>query len=365
MYFKTLRLVNFRNYKEKSFNLSPRTLIVGKNGAGKSNLLEALFLVVSGKSFRGAKNQNLVRNGQDRAAVQVETSNEKTSSFRISIEPNGGDGVIKNLFIDSKKRNVLDVLGKTPTVIFAPEHLSIVWDVPKARRNFLNLLIAQCDTMYAKELFRLSKVLKNRNKLFFLIKETGADPSELLFWNKELIDLGTKITSSRIRVINEFNKKIKELYRKISNSDDKLEVSYESTVWGKMEKLSSQKKLREEFEAILESKEKLEIALGQSLYGPHRDDPKIFINDQPLSGVGSRGEVRSAVIALKFAEFEYLKNHHDTPPAFLFDDVFSELDEKRAEFLVKNLPGDNQLIFTAITPPKQLEGLGFKTINLG
>lgn len=353
MFLKKLDLTNFRNFAEQSFNFSKLNIICGPNGKGKTNILEAIYLLSCTKSFRTSKNSDLVLWGKDFARISAEVG-ERAKKFSVQGGPASGWKIEfildlrpqrmqpKTIKIDSRKRKLFFVLGKLKTVLFSPESLNIILGSPYIRRRFLDFLISQQDSKYARYLIYLARILKNRNAVLFRISQREAGVEELDFWTKELVDYGSLIILRRGQLINYFNGIVPKRYQEISGKGQELTIDYKNK--------SSQpdiSKIKEKFLGKLERARDKEVLLQRTLVGPQRDNLTFRIDNKNMESFSSRGEIRSAVLALKLTEVEFLtrKSSLDTP-MFLLDDVFSELDEKRRGYLAKML-SEVQTIITA------------------
>ncbi len=344
MFLKKIELTNFRNFKKQSFDFSKLNIISGPNGRGKTNILEAIYLLSCTKSFRTAKNSDLVLWGKDFARIVADTT-DKGKKFKIEfildlrperLQP-------KTIKIDGQKRKLFFALGKLKTVLFSPESLDIILGSPQQRRRFLDFLISQQDSKYAKYLMYLARILKNRNAVLFRISQREAGVEELDFWTKELTDYGSLIILRRGQLINYFNGIVSKRYQEISGKSQELTIDYKN----KSFQPDDISKIKEKFLKKLERARDREILLQRTLVGPQRDNLTFKIDDKNMESFGSRGEVRSAILALKLTEVEFLsqKSSGDLP-VFLLDDVFSELDEERREYLAKML-SKTQTIITA------------------
>ena len=343
MFLKKIQLTNFRNFKKTSFNFSKLNIISGPNGKGKTNILEAIYLLSCTKSFRSAKNSDLVLWGKDFARIVAEIKDpakEFKIEFIVDLRPERIQP--KTIKIDERKRKLFFVLGKLKTVLFSPESLNIILGSPRERRRFLDFLIAQQDSKYAKYLLYLSRILKNRNLVLFKISQGKAKEEELDFWTGELADYASFIILRRGQLIDYLNKTLPQKYQEISGTKQELKLEYKNRAF-QSERAEIKKELLKQFEEL----KNREIIFQKTLIGPQRDNLIFRIDNKNAEIFGSRGEVRTAILALKAAEVEFLtkKSAGDTP-LFLLDDVFSELDENRREYLSKMLLG-TQTILTA------------------
>ncbi len=343
MFLKKLELINFRNFKKQGFNFSKLNIILGPNGRGKTNILEAIYLLSCTKSFRTAKNSDLVLWGKDFARIVADTTDtEKKFKIEFILDLRPERIQPKTIKIDGRKRKLFFVLGKLKTVLFSPESLDIILGSPQQRRRFLDFLISQQDFKYAKYLMYLARILKNRNVVLFRISQREAGVEELDFWTKELVDYGSLIILRRGQLINYFNGIVPKRYQEISGKNQELTIDYKNKSFQ-----PDISKIKEKFLGKLKRARDREILLQRTLVGPQRDNLTFKIDDKNMESFGSRGEVRSAILALKLTEVDFLsqKSSGDLP-VFLLDDVFSELDEERRGYLAKMF-SKTQTIITA------------------
>jgi DNA replication and repair protein RecF len=311
-----LKLANFRNHSKREFGFGDppsleasvghsRTVMVGKNGSGKSNILEAIYLLATGKSFRADKDNEMITYGEELAVVSCQLS-ANLESINLQVALNN----IKHFEVNGVPRRMIDFAGRLKAVMFGPADMEIVTGSPSVRRKYLDFVISQTDREYHRCLMSYEKGLRQRNKLLDLIREAQADRLQLIYWDEILIKNGQYVTKKRHDFLTQVGYKY-----------DKSEIS----------------------EARLKQYEREEVAAGSTLVGPHRDDFVLMWERRDVAKFGSRGEQRMAVWWLKQKEIEYLG---DTP-VILLDDIFSELDhEHRDEVLdfTRKYPG--QVIMT-------------------
>ena len=327
-----LQLTNFRNHPNLKINLSPLTVIVGPNGVGKTNLLEALTLLSTTRSSRTTREREVILWGETVARIEAKLENAKktTLALAISAEPK----VQKTYFIDNKPRRALDILGFMPTVLFSPESQELISGPPSIRRQFLDILICQTDHFYPKILWQYHRVVKSRNRLLEKVNQNLAKPDELDFWDKELVELGGDIIRARQKTTTFLAHHITEAYQTILGKPNNLKVIYKPNI------------LPADFAKTLIANRQKELFQTATLYGPHRDDLLFFLHERPFISHGSRGDSRSAVLALKMAELAYHEDQSQQQPLLLLDDVFSELDESRREHLSHLITNQATIITT-------------------
>ena len=336
MYLKEIKLQNFRNYKEEAVKFHKKVnIIAGKNAQGKTNLLESLYIMCIGKSFRTNKDAEMIRFGEDLCKVKsVSIKDGSELKVEINISREG-----KQIKIDGVKasRN-MDILENVYMVIFSPEDLKIVKDEPEKRRKFMDRELCLIRPIYFKNLARYKKILLQRNSL---LRKNNINVDHLLVWNEELAEYGSKIILERRRFIEKVNAISKEISKNITNGKEALEISYEANVEWK-ETLEKQK---EYFLNKLNRNLKNDIFRRNTTVGPHKDDIKICLDGIDIRHFGSQGQQRTAALSLKLAEIKLIKEETGEDPILLLDDVLSELDAERQRFLINSL-GEMQLFIT-------------------
>ena len=326
MIIKTVKLVNFRNHTQYELNCNDETsLILGENGCGKTSVLEAIYILMQGKSFRAVDNEILKR-GEEFYRIELEYVNgEKTVATY-----NGKDKIFTLL---DKKTKRLPKKNKYPVVLFLPSDLNLVSNSPSRRRDYFDRIFGQLDENYSNTLSRYEKALKQRNEL---LKSDFVSTSGLFSWNVLLAKYGSEINRLRKKFLTEINKRFTEVYRTIAENEDSVEIELITEVSDESKYLS-----------LLEAEYQRDLRLGHTGFGIHKDDFLFVFNGGEADGSASRGEVRSMILALKFIEAEMIYRELRLKPVVLLDDVFSELDEVRRKCLVKNFK-DNQVIITSV-----------------
>lgn len=332
MIVNSLFLQNFRNYSQKEFSFSSGTsLVVGPNASGKTNLLEAIYLLSTGKSFRADVEEEMISYGKQISVVSCQFSDDQKLEIVLTRGEIQGKRVAKKIYkVNGIKRRAIDFVGKLIVVYFGPENLEIIIDSPAIRRNYLDSVFGRIDKEYRRASLSYQKGLRQRNKLLEQIRDEGKPRSILYFWNKLLISNGEIITSKRREFIDFINQQPQYFGR--------LFLEYKPSV------ISPQR---------LEEYSKKEVAAGMTLIGPHRDDFVVYLKDSSLKNqirnlhaFGSRGEQRMAVFYLKLAEMEFLTKKTGQTPVLLLDDIFSELDQKHRNRLLEIVPRQQTIITT-------------------
>ena len=330
MYIKEITLENFRNYKYEKIELNENTnIIFGDNAQGKTNILEAIFMLGLGKSFRTNKEKELIK------------ENEKNSKIEIKFVKNNRNEKIKLEITDKKRfyindipvKKISEIVGKINIVLFSPEDIEILRNEPIKRRKFLNIMISQLRPMYIHLMSEYNKGLEQRNNYLKQIKYENKSKNNLEIWDEQLVKLGIKIYEYRKEFIEKTNKKIKEIHSKITNNKENIEIKYNTNI----NKDNYLKKLKENIE--------IDIQKGYTSVGIHRDDFEIIINGKNVAIYGSQGQQRSSIISLKLAEAEVIYDEIEEYPVILLDDFMSELDKKRIHGFINNIK-NNQVIIT-------------------
>lgn len=321
MFLKRLQLTNFRNYSslELSFDTRP-TILVGNNAAGKSNLLEAIYLLSTTKSLRAEVENELIKKGEEFVTVKGLTKDQ--TLLEISLQVADGD-LLKRIKVNGIGRRVTDFIGNLPAVIFYPADINMVTGAPSLRRWHLDLGLAQIDPVYKKALTLYEQFLTARNRVLKRIREGYGKADELDYWTKELVTLGKVISDKRkvfFGFINSLEKPLGEFRFEYQPSEVTAERLMETN--GR------------------------EVAAAATLIGPHRDDFRVILNGRDLAHFGSRGEQRTATLAFKLAQLEYMAKILETRPILLLDDVFSELDVMHRAHVVEIVDKQQTIIAT-------------------
>ncbi|MFQ5649496.1 MAG: DNA replication/repair protein RecF [bacterium] len=343
MNLRSLALVNFRNYNNAKIEFSVRiNLVYGQNAQGKTNFLEAIYLLCLGRSFRGAKNQDLLKHDAQFFTVQGGLIQDNEIEKRVVLRY-VKDGK-KEISVDRKRiRSHARIFGQFPVVVMAPDEFKITAGGPSERRRFLDVLLSQVSLSYLSDLQEYTRVLKQRNKILHDIRQ-GFNMSEatIVPWTERLVSIGTRIISFRNHFISDFSKMLNGVYRRFSKDGNRLEVSMESSVFA-----GDDDSVEQAFLSALERSSGKERVLGMTVVGPHRDDVAFTIDGEDLRKYGSRGEHKSVLFSIKIAEFNYLKEKTQETPILLLDDCYSELDDYREKSIFDTLEGVGQIFLTS------------------
>lgn len=338
MYFTNVELKNFRNYKEENVKFHPKVNIIwGNNGQGKTNLLESLYIMSLGKSFRTNKDTDMIGFCQEFcSAKSTFIKDEIDRNIEVIISNEG-----KSIIIDGNKiKKSKDLLENAYIVAFTPEDMKIVKDEPEKRRKFLDRELCMIRPVYYSNLAKYKKILQQRNSL---LKSDIYNENHLEVWDFNLASYGSKIIKQRINYIEKLKVVSNNLHSEITNGKERLELFYESSITSS----GSNEEIESKFLEKLYKGRKADRYRGTTGFGPHRDDIKININGIDVRSFGSQGQQRTAALSLKLAEIEIIKEEKGYWPVLLLDDVLSELDEKRQEFLLKTLNSVQLFITTA------------------
>lgn len=332
-YIKKLRVQHIRTHTQYEISFSPTvTILTGANGAGKTSLLEAVYINLQGSSFRGL-DRDVLQHGEDWWRIDIELSDD---SSRVAKFDSTRQTTRKQFTIDSKTTARIPQKHKYPVVLFEPDDLRLLHGSPSRRRQFIDRFISQLDPAYAVALRKYERSLRQRNNL---LKQTHVTEDQLFAWDVSLVEHGSYIISQRTAYIQEINENLEYLYQAISGTKDSIKVSYSYMPSGDIK----QKLLND----LYASRTK-DTYVGSTTVGPHRHDLTFLLNTVPATSTASRGEVRTIILALKFLEVAILENHTGKNPIILLDDVFSELDPARQKLLTKQLEG-SQIIITSAT----------------
>lgn len=330
---RKITLSDFRNYKNGEFELSSGVnLVVGQNAKGKTNLLEAIYLLGIGDSFRAKRTEEMVAFGQELGRVSGELELPKNDHMMLEVIVNGGVVMGKTVnkrkyLIDGVSKRRQDMLGILPLVLFRPEDVELISGSPDVRRKFLDRLLIQVDKIYNNSLTTYEQALRRRNKLLDAIREGSASRYSLTFWDSLLIKHGQVIQEKRRELIDYIN----ELFKKSELFKD-LEIFYDMSAMS---------------EARLSQYKEAEVAVGYTLVGPHKDDFLVKDKTRDLGVYGSRGEQRMAVLALKMGEIYFMEEKGQKKVLLMLDDIFSELDEIHKEEVLRVMAGRQVVVTTA------------------
>ena len=354
---------NFRNIASASVDFTDGVnLLHGDNAQGKTNLLEAVYFTALGKSFRPVKEAELIRFGEESAHVVNRFSDSvRAQSLSVRLFAGRGRRVVEQNGMKVGKMS--DMVGAFRVVLFCPEHLSLIQGGPELRRSYLNVALSQLRPLYLQSLQRYSKLLKERNALLKRAPEDMATfKATEPMWSAQLAREAATVTVHRARYVRQVNDHVRECFadmmKQYGGGDELPELTYQPTLgsdWlrereGDPSLFTDERRLEERYLELLTTRHDREIGAGATLWGIHRDDVVINLNGRPARLYASQGQQRSLALAMKLAEgwVSALESGGDMP-VFLFDDVLSELDVHRRDYLVSEMQG-RQVIMTACDP---------------
>ncbi len=318
-----LRLRDFRNYARLDADFSPGFhLLLGGNAHGKTNILEAIYLMATLRSFRGVGGAQMIRHGQTGYFVGGKAVSQSAREIKMYWSMRE-----RKLSLDSQPvRKLTDYLGVLRVVVFCTEDLQLIKGTARARRRFMDLLLTQTHPTYLPLLQRYARALRSRNAL---LKQRIVDEASLDSFSRELVQLGEEIIKFRYQLAPRISPLARLAYRRISNDAEELRLEYQPSV-------------KKDFAVELAQLRQKERAYRSTLAGPHRDDVQLLLNERSAAQFGSEGQKRTLAIALKMAQAEYLTGIHGAPPVLLIDDVMGELDLKRRSGLLPLLERAHQ-----------------------
>lgn len=332
MIIKSLELQDYRNYDSLNLTFDKGTnILYGDNAQGKTNILEAIYVSATTKSHKGSKDRDIVN--FDKEEAHIRTFLEK-DGVNTRVDMHLRKNKSKGIAIDGQKiKKAADLLGICNVVFFSPEDLGIIKDGPVERRRFVDMELCQLDGFYLYNLNHYNKIVNQRNKL---LKDMTFNPDlkdTLNIWDSQLVSFGSKIIERRKLFVDQLNEIIYGIHKRLSGDKEEILVQYEPDV------------SIEAFETRLKSNQEKDIRLKQTTVGPHRDDFSFMVRDVDIRRFGSQGQQRTAALSLKLSEIELVKRITKDTPVLLLDDVLSELDSNRQNYLLNSI-GDIQTIIT-------------------
>ena len=354
MLITEVRLAHIRSHVLFSTEISPHTtIIIGKNGSGKTSLIEAIYVLYRGTSFRGS-DKEIIQHGDTRAEAKIIAHDQQRS---IALSTQHDKKVKKEFTINEKKAGRLSIEQRLPVVLFEPDELRLLTSSPQKRREFLDGIIARLSPTYSTVLNRFTRTLAQRNELLKNSDSIDSDlwHSHLFAWDVKLAELSATIIKTRTNFVLHCNDHLSRLYSDIAGTPHKIEARYESD-------FTHGETLQQQILHRLESTREADAARGFTSVGPHRDDIAITLDNHPASETASRGELRSIMLAFKLLEVELQLHHSGKKPLILLDDVLSELDASREAHLMEAL-ADYQTIITATDVRSSI--VAQKIIHLG
>lgn len=350
-----LSLHNFRNYVRLDLDLPLGvSLLQGENAQGKTNLLEAIYYLATTRSPHAGADRELVNwltieeeplpyarlvgrvaRGASEVAIEITLTQQANHQTRYR----------KQIRLNGVAKRAMDLLGQLNVVLFLPEDITVVSGSPSGRRRYLDAALCQIDPFYCRSLSRYNQIVTQRNALLRDLRERGGDPAQLTFWNDRLVEHGTYLVGRRWETLLALDELANGVHGQLTDGGENLHLHYVPSV--EMEGPGETDDLAMAFRAQVEDLRQREVAAGMTLVGPHRDEVRFLVNGMDAGVYGSRGQQRTAALALKLAEVDHMRTETGEYPVLLLDDVLSELDEHRRRFLMHTLEnGAEQAIIT-------------------
>ncbi len=380
MFLSRLQLEQFRNYGKLDLSFdAPVTLVQGRNGQGKTNLLEAVYYLATSKSRHARTEREVVNRASaddpipfGRIRGEVMRAEQSTTLEILFTRRNDGLNFTKQARVNGAPRRSMDLIGHLRAVLFLPEDLTLISGSPGERRRYIDVALCQIDRGYCQALSRYQKVVTQRNSLLRQLQEQGQADSpsvaaQLVFWDDQLVEHGTQVLSRRHRYLADLAPIARGVHSELTQQQEALDLlylpSFNTGLYsdGDYMRLRDSEEVRAEelarteadpamisdrFREQLESRRRVELNSGNSLYGPHRDELIFLVNSWNLRTFGSRGQQRTGALALKLAELQAMAAETGEKPVLLLDDVMSELDAQRRAALLDTLADVRQGIVT-------------------
>ena len=374
MFLRHLSLTNFRNFTRLDLDIPPRVVVlVGANAQGKTSILEAVYFLAAFTSFQTHADRQIVNFHEARnnsltvtrliADYQRGRSKHRLEA-RLILEPMGvvnGQRLRKEVLLDGVKRHANEVIGHFNAVLFVPQMSQIIEGAPDDRRRYLNLALAQSTPAYARVLSDYNQALTQRNALLKMLGERGGSGDQLEVWDDTLARLGSQIILWRIEAVQQIERLASRVHSQLTRGSEILRLSYDPA-FDPLPKPSGQlglklptimdrsglglQEIQTGFRERLNALRSDEIARGVTTIGPHRDELRFLANDIDLGYYGSRGQIRTTLLALKLAEVNWMKERTGEWPVILLDEVMAELDSQRRADLLKYTGESEQVLFT-------------------
>lgn len=331
MIIQSIELCNFRNYEREEFHFHEGTnVLYGDNAQGKTNVLEAIFVGGTTKSHKGSKDSDMIKKGKEESHIRYFVE-KKGCTFKVEIHMRRGK--TKGIAIDGMPiKSSRELMGLSNIVFFSPENLRIIEDGPEERRRFIDMELCQINKAYLYYLTQYKKVLKQRNSLLKQIQDNKDLSPTLEIWDTQLVEHGKKVIELREEFVTQIGEIMKEKHKNLTGGKEEIRVEYKPNCRA------------ENFAEQLFINGDRDVYQGSTSVGPHRDDMMFFIGNQEIKVFGSQGQKRTAALSLKMAEIEIVERIIGEKPILLLDDVLSELDRNRQNYLLENIKGIQTII---------------------
>ncbi len=332
MFVESLALENYRNYQHLSIQFSPGiNIFYGDNAQGKTNILEAMYMCATTKSHRGSKDREMLRFGADDAHMRLILSRDNVGhKIDMHLKKNKAKGIaIDGIPI----RKSGELFGLIHMICFSPEDLSMIKNGPGERRRFLDMELCQLNRVYLHDIANYNKIVNQRNNL---LKQIGFDFSlkdTLDIWDMQMVNYGKRVIEARTAFIQKLNERVGPIHARLTGNKEQLVIVYQPNVSG------------DDFERHLAERRETDIRMKMSGTGPHRDDFLFMVQGIDIRKFGSQGQQRTAALSLKLAEIELVRQIIHDQPVLLLDDVLSELDSSRQNYLLECIK-DIQTVIT-------------------
>ena len=377
MYIEHLSLHNFRNYARLEISLPQGPILLhGANAQGKTSLLEAIYYLTMARSLHARSDRQLIHWHAEHEAlpyakVGADVVRENRTVTRVEITLTSGENTLngarmqKTVRVNGVTRRVMDLLGEVNVVLFLPQDLQLVEGAPVDRRRYLNAILCQTDASYCQALSTFEKALAQRNALLKRIGDRMASVAELDYWDAQITETGAVVMAGRQRLLRELERKARRVHAELSGGAEDLELRYRpgfmaaANVNGQLafdvpgldlHRQLTPDELAAQYAERLNATRTEEIARGMTLSGPQRDESRLLVNGRDLGLYGSRGQARTAVVALKLAELEWMRVTVGEWPILLLDEVIAELDAARRAYLLARVLDVSQALLTTTEP---------------
>ena len=332
MIIKSLELKNYRNYKDLYMEFdSGINILYGNNAQGKTNILESIYVCSTTKSHKGSKDKDIIHFNEDDAHICMRIEkNKRLHKIDMHLKRNKNKGVAIDGLVIKKSS---ELFGHVNIVFFSPEDLCIIKNGPSERRRFIDLELCQINSIYLYNVSNYNRIVNQRNNLLKQISFNQKLEDTLEIWDMQMVEYGSKIIHQRHQFIDDLNRIIYDIHQKLTGGKEELLIKYEANV------------IPEEFADKLISKRESDLKFKTTSVGPHRDDMSFYVGGIDIRRFGSQGQQRTAALSLKLAEIELVRQLMNDKPILLLDDVLSELDTFRQNYLLKSI-NDIQTIIT-------------------
>ncbi len=350
MRLTTLKIQHFRNHRESYFEfVQGANILLGDNGQGKTNVLEAISYLCLTKSFYAMSDSLVLSVGEDLFQVEGTFCSDTGREYRVRVAYQQSAGEKAVTINRQRIEPFSSIVGKFPIVISSPEHAPITSGAPAERRKFIDFVISQASAPYFQSLIEYRNVLRQRNRILLDGKLLKRDVEGVIGpWDEQLVRHGSDVIVRRKEFVNEFQDYTVTSYRRLVPEDETPSIAYVPSV--PAEEAENSERVAERFHAELEARREEERRTGTTLVGPHRDELLFALNGLELRKFASQGQHKTFLVALKLSEFFYLKDRCHETPVMLLDDIFSELDEARARQLLTYVSDMSQTFITSTNP---------------